>query len=285
MPDETGKRGYRGLPPPEDRVDPDPSTSLYTALIETVFLDRYRKGATSVPFDRDALPAAAAALGRPAPKNVGDVVYAYRSRKRLPDAIVETQPEGMEWVIEGAGHGRYVFKLVPVTRIGPNPDLIAIKIPDATPEIVSAYALSDEQALLARIRYNRLIDIFLGIAAFSLQNHLRTTVRDIGQIEIDEIYVGVDSGGRQYVIPVQAKGGTDRISRVQTRQDIRCCLEKFPDLVCRSISTRFMHDDLIAMFELTMVDDEVKIVAERHYRLVQADRITPDDLKSYSIRS
>ena len=46
-----------------------------------------------------------------------------------------------------------------------------------------------------------------------------------------------------------------------------------------------MHDDLIAMFELTMVGDEVKIVAEQHYRLVQADRITPDDLKSYSIRT
>ncbi len=69
---------------------------------------------------------------------------------------------------------------------------IAIKIPDATPEIVSAYALSDEQALLAKVRYNRLLDIFLGVATYSLQNHLRTTVTGLGQAEIDEIYVAID---------------------------------------------------------------------------------------------
>jgi hypothetical protein len=30
---------------------------------------------------------------------------------------------------------------------------IAIKIPDATPEIVASNSLSDEQALLAKVRY------------------------------------------------------------------------------------------------------------------------------------
>lgn len=49
--------------------------------------------------------------------------------------------------------------------------------------------MSDEQALLARVRYNRLLDIFLGLATYSLQNHLRTSVTDIGQIEVDEICV------------------------------------------------------------------------------------------------
>jgi len=73
--------------------------------------------------------------------------------------------------------------------------LVTIKIPDATPEIVSAHAMSDEQALLAKIRYNRLIDVFPGVSAYSLQNHLRTTVEHIGQIEVDEIYVAVDSAG------------------------------------------------------------------------------------------
>ena len=63
------------------------------------------------------------------------------------------------------------------TRIRhPLPTRITIKLPDAAPEIVFACALSDGQALLAKIRHNRLIDIFLGIAAFSLQN--RTTVLD-----------------------------------------------------------------------------------------------------------
>jgi hypothetical protein len=193
-------------------------------------------------------------------------------------------PEELEWVIEGAGRARYVFKLVRINRIQPNADLVMVKIPDSTPEIVSAYALSDEQALLAKVRYNRLIDVFLGITCFSLQSHLRTTVTDIGQIEIDEVYAGIDSHGRQFILPVQAKGGTDQLAVVQTKQDIAWCNEKFPALIVRAISTQFMTEQLIAMFELTVADDEVKIVDEKHYQLVTADQISPDLLRSYRNR-
>ncbi len=65
--------------------------------------------------------------------------------------------------------------------------------------------MNDEQALLAKIRYNRLIDIFTGITCYSLQNHLRTTVPNIGQVEIDEIYIGIDKRGAHYILPAQAK--------------------------------------------------------------------------------
>jgi hypothetical protein len=199
----------------------------------------------------------------------------------LPEAIMKTQPPGMEWIIERRGKSDCAFRLVPINRILPNPQLAAIKIPDSTPEIVSAYALSDEQALLAKVRYNRLLDIFLGVAAYSLQNHLRTTVAGLGQVEIDEIYVAIDKRGRQYVLPVQAKGGRDRLSTVQTRQDIACCAEKFPHLVCRAISAQFAEADLIALFELGQSGDDIRIVEERHYKLVPADQISRDDLRGY----
>ena len=125
----------------------------------------------------------------------------------MPERILTTQPAGSTWIIEGIGRAAYAFKLVKLNRIEPNSELVAIKVPDSTPEIIAAHAFTDEQALLARVRYNRLVDIFLGLAAYSLQNHLRTSVKGIGQIEIDEIYVGVDRHGCQFVIPVQAKGG------------------------------------------------------------------------------
>ena len=98
----------------------------------------------------------------------------------MPQQIVDTQPDGAEWIIEGDGRARYKFLLVPINRIVPNRELATIEIPDSTPEIVGAYALNDEQALLARLRYNRLIDVFLGVTAYSLQNHLRTSVVNIG---------------------------------------------------------------------------------------------------------
>lgn len=251
----------------------------YKALIEKIFFDRFAAGAKEISFAREDLETAASALEIELPKNLGDVIYSIRYRMPMPDRVIETQPDGMEWVVEGAGRSQYVFRLVRINRIFPNRDLVQIKIPDATPEIVSAYSLSDEQALLAKLRYNRLIDIFLGIATYSLQNHLRTTVSGIGQIEIDEIYVGIDSRGRQYVIPVQAKGGADQLSVVQAKQDIACCAEKFPHLICRSISSQFMADDLIALFELTLENDEVRVVDEKHYRLLPADQIDPREFR------
>lgn len=257
----------------------------YKAIVEKIFFDSYKRGITKIEFDRDDLPRAAKALGIELPDNLGDVIYSLRYRTPMPEKVLATQPKGMEWVIEGIGRSRYAFKLVKINRIVPNTKLVVIKVPDATPEIISAYALSDEQALLAKVRYNRLVDIFLGIASYSLQNHLRTTVEGIGQIEIDEIYVGVDRHGRQYILPVQAKGGSDQLSVVQTKQDIACCAKKFPNLICRSISAQFMAEDLIAMFELTQEEDEIKVVEEKHYRLVPADQIGPADLKAYSARS
>jgi hypothetical protein len=263
-----------------------PDQSLYEVLLVKIFKNHYRKGAEKFEFDREELAKVAAELGVRLPKNLGDLIYSFRYRRKMPSEILETATGKKEWIIEPAGQAKYRFRLGKASRIVPREGLVAVKIPDATPEIIAAYALTDEQALLAKVRYNRLIDVFLGITTYSLQNHLRTTVKGMGQIEIDEIYVGVNKNGQQFVIPVQAKGGSDQLAVVQTKQDLACCAEKFPNLACRAISAQFMNDEenTIAIFELTMEKDEVKIVEERHYRLVPADAITDKDLKSYSLR-
>jgi hypothetical protein len=258
--------------------------------LEHIFFDKdfgsYKKGVRTIEFKREDLERAASVLNIKLPKNPGDIIYSSRYRTSLPKAILGTQPKGMEWIIDGVGRARYRFTLVVSNRILPNPSLRAIKIPDATPEIISAYALNDEQALLAKVRYNRLIDVFLGVTAYSLQNHMRTTVKGIGQIEIDEVYVALDRQGVQYVIPVQAKGGKDQLAVVQTKQDLACCAEKFPTLVCRSVSAQFIDMDdkagkKIAMFELAVEDARVVIVEEKHYRLVPSAEISPEELKAY----
>ena len=135
----------------------------YNSIIERVFLDRYRPGDIEVQFVREDLVGAATDLGVAVPRNLGDVLYTFRYRRPLPQAILQTAPAGQEWTIRGAGQAAYTFRLVTVNRIVPNPALMTIKIPDATPEIVSAHAMSDEQALLAKIRYNWLLDVFLGV--------------------------------------------------------------------------------------------------------------------------
>jgi hypothetical protein len=255
--------------------------AAYDQIIEKIFFEHFKAGTKEFEFIRREIVEAKNLLAPALDLNPGDVPYSYRYRRPLPIRIIETQPEGLEWVIEGAGRARYRFKLVPATRIEPNPNLATIDIPDATPELIRAYALDDEQALLAIVRYNRLIDTFLSLTTYSLQNHLRTTVKGIGQIEIDELYVGLDKRGCHYVIPVQAKGGKDQIGVVQTTQDIRFVEEKFPGMQCRAISAQFMDDDVVALFELTLQDDKIKVVEERHYRLVPAKMLDQKAIRDY----
>lgn len=137
--------------------------------------------------------------------------------------------------------------------------------------------------MLAKVRYNRLIDIFLGLTTYSLQNHLRTSVKGVGQIEIDELYIGIDKYGCHYVIPVQAKGGSDQISMVQTSQDTAWCNQKYPGIRCRAISAQFITSDLIALFELKIEGDQIKLVEERHYQLVPASELDRKEVADYRL--
>ena len=256
----------------------------YAAIIEAVFHASYEPGDTSVAFEREDLAVAAQRLGLTLPKNLGDVLYSFRYRAELPSSVLATAPAGRTWIIRSVGRAKYCFVLASDTPLEPNPNLSVTRIPDSTPGMIERYAFDDEQALLARVRYNRLIDIFIGIACWSLQNHLRTTVAGVGQVETDEVYVGVDKQGCHYVIPVQAKGGSDKLSRVQIEQDMALCADKMPSLVCRAVGTQFMEDEGIAMFEFERTGDDVTIVTERHYQLVPPEAVTSDDLVKYRQR-
>lgn len=256
----------------------------YSTIIAEVFRKGFKKGLKRFAFGREDFAEIARKQGIVLPKNLGDTIYSFKYRSPLPESVTKTAPDGFEWIISGAGIAKYEFRLVRPLDIVPRPNLIVVKIPDSTPEIIGAYALGDEQALLAKVRYNRLVDIFLGVSAFSLQNHLRTTVKSIGQIEIDELYVGVDRSGCQYVVPVQAKGGKDKHGRQQTEQDLACCAEKFPLLKCRPISAQFITKNKIAMFELALQDAEIKVVSEEHFELVPASNISPEDLALYATK-
>lgn len=257
----------------------------YVAIISTIFERHYKKGTATFEFERAEIEAVAAELAIKLPKNLGDLVYSFRYRNELPKAITSTAPKAKTWLIRPAGRGRYRFVCCVVPSLIPREGLAETKVPDSTPGMIEKYALSDEQALLAKVRYNRLIDIFTGLACYSLQNHLRTTVPEMGQVETDELYVGLDRRGAQYIVPVQAKGGKDKLSVVQIEQDLALCAAKFPDLVCRAIAAQFMGESLIVLFAFEETAEGVRITNEAHYRLVPPDQISPEDLRAYQQRA
>jgi hypothetical protein len=259
-------------------------TRLYASILESIFSSKYKPGAAEIQFARDDIAKAARESKINLPKNLGDLIYSFRYRASLPASLLEKAGSGKTWIIRGTGAAKYAFVLVPDVSLSPNASLAETKVPDGTPGIVAKYALSDEQALLALVSYNRLIDIFLGIVCYSLQNHLRTAVPTIGQVETDELYIGLSKKGVYYVIPVQAKAGSDRLSVVQIEQDIAVCKQKFASLVCRPVGAQFMSDHVIALFEFEEAHDIITVSSEKHYRLVPAEEISDDDLRLYQAR-
>ena len=256
----------------------------YDAIIAYVFAKNYHAGSREILFSREELVEAANQLGFQRPKNIGDIPYTFRYRKDLPKSITKTAPADHEWIIRGAGTGLYRFVIVPALDIKPNASMTITKIPDATPGIISRYTQGDEQALLAVIRYNRLIDTFVGVTCYSLQNHLSTSIPEIGAVETDEVYIGLDKRGVHYVFPVEAKGTQDKLGRVQIEQDFALCDAKFPNLICRPIGAQSLPGQVIVLFEFEMNGDDLSIVSERHYKLVPIDEISDDDLVRYLSR-
>jgi hypothetical protein len=247
-------------------------------------LKYYRQGVSEISFSREEFAEAAKDLKIDLPKNLGDILYTFRYRSELPETIAAKANTGYEWIIRPAGRGKYLFVQTVQAKIEPSKSLAKTKLPDSTPGIIEMYALSDEQALLAKIRYNRLIDIFTGLTCYSLQNHLRSSVTGMGQIETDEIYVGINKQGVHYVLPIQAKGGNDRLGVIQIEQDIALCAAKFPNLLCLPIAAQFVSSGVIALFQLEDTEEGIKISAEKHYQLVPSEDLTDVELSSYRHR-
>lgn len=256
----------------------------YTRILESIFVKHYKKGVKEINFERAEFDQAAKELGIILPKNLGDVLYSFRYRINLPKSITSKAPKGYEWIIKPAGKGKYKLVIAKQAIIVPSSVLAETKIPDSTLGVIAKYSMNDEQSLLAKLRYNRLIDIFTGLTCYSLQNHFRTTLRDGSQIETDEIYIGLDKRGAHYVVPVQAKGGKDRIGIVQIEQDFEMCTLKFPRLVCRPIAAQFTDKNLIALFEFEQSKEGIKVTSEKHYRLVAPDGLSPEELDGYPAR-
>lgn len=260
-------------------------SNRYTKIIERIFFKHYREGKLEVPFEREDINRVAKELRVKLPKNLGDVLYSFRYRTDLPESIRKKAPKGMEWIIRPLGRSHYAFVTIRLMTIAPAEMMAETKIPDATPGVIAKYALSDEQALLAIVRYNRLIDIFTGVTCYSLQSHLRTTAPKMGQVETDEIYIGIDRRGVHYVFPIQAKGSKDKLGIVQIEQDFAICADKFSTLVCRPIAAQFMDDKVIALFEFEKTETSIAISMEKHYRLVPPEQMTTSDLENYRMRS
>lgn len=272
----------------------NPNDTRYVQIMRKLFEEKWEKDSEGFEWEREDLSRIADDLRIKVPKNLGDNIYSIRhGREDLPDEICALAPPERAWLLLPNGKGKYRFVLAERAFLDPDLSKQPIKIPDSTPQIVARYAKTDEQAVLARIRYCRLIDIFMGLASFQLQSHMRTTIAHFNgsQTELDEVYVGVDVHGTQFVIPIQAKGDDERIGVVQIIGDYYTCAEKFPEMVGRTVAAKTIKIEetegfgqifTIALIEATVTPGyNVRKLREEHFQLVPAAFISDSDLAGY----
>lgn len=198
--------------------------------------------------------------------NVPDIKYTYDARKNLPDEIEQLWP--VTWL--QAGKGRYKLrktKRMNIIRLNDWPNVKTEFVPDNTPPFISELLGKDEQANFTRVRYNGLIGNVLGFQAWPLQGHHRTTV-SYGQIEVDEVYAGID-GQQGIIVPISGKGGQDKLSWSQALNLNTYGVEKAPvdGLAVRSIGMWTDAEGAVWIVEFTphLAIDEIEIVKVRRF--------------------
>jgi hypothetical protein len=238
----------------------------YDRLLASIFLEKWKTSLDEVPFTKDDVIDAAAKLGLRI-KNLADVIYTYRSRRSMPREILKAG----NWVIAARGSGLYAFvKIVGETTVTIPNSLKVYPVPYAVPEIVAQNLARDEQGMLTIVRYNRILDVFSGLACFHLQSHIRTHISNHGQVEIDELYVGVDKDGQGFVLPVEAKEEGERLGLDKAVALTLFARLRFPKLICRPIGIirRGLHLFDCVEFEPAEELSKVVVLEMRRYALV-----------------
>jgi hypothetical protein len=189
------------------------TTADYDKVIVEAF-ERLRKkfgDVDAMPFEKVLLETVTRELSetgdiRPI-RNIPDIKYTYDARRDFPAEIAKFG----HWAITGRGKGKYTFERISRNNLIRIPgDLEAFQVKrevrkDQTPSAVAQVLGDDEQATMTRLRYNDLLSAFFGFSTHQVQGHERTNL-SCGQIEVDEVYVGID-GSKKYIIPISGKGG------------------------------------------------------------------------------
>ena len=241
----------------------------YDIIISALFESVFREGGREFDFTQDQIVHIAGELGISL-KNPPDVVYTYRSRSHLPSSI---RKRG-NWLIKSKGKGKFAFvKTDKSPFIEIQSGLLPITIPNAMPEIVEKHTTSDEQALISAIRYNRLVDIFTDVTCFHIQSHVRTTIEGEGQVEIDELYVGIDTDGNEYVLPLEAKSAheRERLGWMQIANMVKYAHQNYPSLKCKPIAAKRGANNQVYLLEFSDNPDweSIAIVQMKLYEFVR----------------
>ncbi len=183
--------------------------------------------------------------------NAPDLIYRMRARTRLPDDILDM---GFT-ILRGVGRGRYALEVggeavvhLPEHEILDHNDQTPLPVRRLLPESLVDL---DEQGLLTMVSYCKLLDHFTGLTVYRLRSHVRKSVPNVGQAELDEIDVGVAMRDDDIpvVFPIEAKAADEVINRVQIATAVAYCQTYFSGHQIRPIVVKLTYDGVVHFLE------------------------------------
>lgn len=219
-------------------------------ILREIVRRKYTEGSHRIEFTLRDVRQVGADLGLEI-GNAPDLVYRMRSRTRLPDDILDL---GFT-VLRGIGRGQYALEVggealvhLPDHDVLEHNDQTPLPVRRLLPEDLSEL---DEQGLLTMIGYSKLLDHFTGLTVYRLRSHVRRSVPNIGQAELDEIDVGVALRDDEVpvVFPIEAKATDEVINRVQVATAIAYCQTYFAGHEIRPIVVKLTTDGVMHFLE------------------------------------
>lgn len=197
-------------------------------------------------------------------KNVPDIIYTYRARSDLPTEILAWG----NYAIVGRGKGRYAFyRIGRPNRVSTPTTRKTVMVSDVIPVWARRFMNDDEQGMLTAIASNGLVARHLQLKrAFRLQSHLRCSVTNHGQVEIDELYVGEDAAAKHVVVAVEAKDRSDHdlLNISQLYGCAQALFERYPGHQLKLLGAKPVGSGAVAMCEFCVgrSPDQIREVGE-----------------------
>lgn len=243
----------------------------YEDTIVRVFENKLEDGFDTdeeIPFDRTDLQRAMDELDITV-RNVPDIPYAYRSRRKLPDRIERHGYNAI--ILDDQGSADAVYLFTKREQLIPIPDKFDQTHTTTTedlPDPVREYIGKDEQGVLTQIRYVGLLDDFTGMDAYHLQSHMRMRVSN-REAELDDLYIGIDDGGNHHALAVEAKGVGETLNKNQLIRNTRGIEQKanYPNSV-KTLAAKLDDDGYFYLFEFDLWEEDGQdhIEVERVWR-------------------
>lgn len=246
------------------------NSKVYVPILLYIFKKYYKESDTLVRFTLDDVRSAAIDLNIKV-RNPSDVIYRMRSRTELPKEITD---KGF-YILRQVERGVYQLEIgaspiipLPIGEITETIDQTPLPVRRLLPENIAEI---DEQGLLTLIHYCNLLSHFTGLQVFRLKSHVRKGVRQIGQVEVDEVDVGValDITETPIVFPIEAKAAPDALNWTQVSAQVAFAKQVFPGHTVRPIAVKVDYDALIHILEFNPGNrpNDLRILNSATYKL------------------